>query len=361
MCKVCLILTSLVILNAYQTQGQTIETGSLFEFYEGNFQRNIRISDRIKKQWQLSTDFLQHTHFNANKYSDIDSTDQIKQVLFIYYKRNNPDLYSILELLDDGKHFDNKPNDRIYGNYLSDDLDELKTDEAILDIQLDTIGINYQFLMSSINYLPEIPKIIFPLQNSIVSLDAPTIYWEIDPIADGCGVILLDSLPVLGEELKGIIWEKEIRSNNNGLCTEKIPATLLNNKEYTLIIWSYTNTKQINGIWNRGAYSIEFSKFVADKLNKNGNLILSQNFPNPFNSETVIKYNLPDKGNVSLTIFDVLGSKIITLINQEQPQGEYYILWNGKTNLGNNVSSGVYIYNIRFNDMTISKKMLFIR
>jgi len=86
---------------------------------------------------------------------------------------------------------------------------------------------------------------------------------------------------------------------------------LLNDSKYTLIVWSFTNTTQVNA----GTYSIEWSQFKIDTLHKNKGLVHSQNFPNPFNHKTIIKYNLPDKGNVSLTIFDILGSKIISLIN----------------------------------------------
>lgn len=339
-------------------QSQTIQTESLFELYRGTYQKNIGISERIQEQWNLPNYFLQHIHYNANKDSRVDSARLIRQVLFLYYKKNNPDL-NTLELLDDGKHFDNEPNDGIYGNYLSEDFDKLKTDEAFIDVQLDTIRINYFIIQPPVNYLPAVPKIIAPLHKSVVSTKKPVIYWEIDPNADGYGIILLGSTPILGEELKDIIWEKEFRTNKDGLFTEKVPVPLVNRKGYTVIIWSYTNTKLINNEWNKGAYSIEWSQFYVDTLKKNNEeFILSQNFPNPFNSRTVIKYNLHGNGKISINIYDIIGRKITTLLSEEQSAGEHYILWNGRNNLGYDIASGIYFYNIIFNGLSITKKMI---
>jgi hypothetical protein len=267
----------------------------------------------------------------------------------------------ILELLDDGKHFDNKANDGIFGNILVGEFSEFRTDESIIDIHLDTIGINYSILYPPVNYLPEIPNIIVPQYKSIVSSEMPEISWKIDQKADGCGLILLDNTPSFGEEFQGIIWQNEYNSNDVNFFTEKVPVPLLNDKEYTLIIWSYTKTKQINNGWNRGAYSIELNKFYLDTSYKNEFLILSQNFPNPFNIMTIIKYNLPQLGRIYIKIFDIIGREINTLIDQEQSMGEHSILWNSKDDFKNNVASGVYFYNIKFNGQSIIRKMILAR
>jgi len=348
------------IITCTSLQSQTIEIGSLFEFYTGEFQKNIRISKRIQEQWNLPNNFLQHTHYNSNTDDATPSFKSIKQVLLIYYKKNEYG-HHIIELLDDGNHFDNEPDDGIYGNYIYGDFNEFITEETNINVSWDTLGINYHILQIPVDYLPEIPNIIAPSHQSIVFSDTPEIYWEIDPNADGCGAILLGNTPILGEELEDIIWEKEFRSNNNELFTEKIPVHLLNNKEYTLIIWAYTNTKQINNIWHHGAYSIEWCKFYVDTLQTNENLTLFQNFPNPFNSRTIIKYSLPEERNISINIYDIIGQEITTLIEQKQSAGEHYILWNGKNDFGNHVASGVYFCTIRFNKQIISQKMLLNR
>ncbi len=59
------------------------------------------------------------------------------------------------------------------------------------------------------------------------------------------------------------------------------------------------------------------------------NFALSQNYPNPFNPSTTIKYSIPKQSNVTLKVFDVLGSEVATLVNKEQPQGNYEVEFDG--------------------------------
>jgi len=327
----------------------------------GNFQKNIRISKKIQEQWELPNNFLQHTHYNANKDIALDSVivKSITQVLLIYEKYTS--CLNMLQLIDDGNHFDNEQDDGIYGNYICGDYDEFKIDEAIIDVRWDTMGVIYQILQIPVNHLPELPHIIIPLHQSVVSSNTPEIFGEIDQKADGCGAILLGSTPILGEDLENIIWEKEYRSTDEELFIERIPVQLHNNKQYTLIIWSYTNSKQINNNWNKGAYSVEWCEFFVDTLQKNEKLTLLQNFPDPFNSRTIIKYSLPDAGNISIKIFNIIGQEITTLIDQEQLAGEHYILWNGKNYSENDVASGVYFYNMTLDNQSISRKMMLTR
>ena len=145
------------------------------------------------------------------------------------------------------------------------------------------------------------------------------------------------------------------------LFIERIPVRLLNNHQYTLIIWSYTNTKQINYNWNDGAYSMEWCKFSVDTCQNYDKLMLSQNVPNPFNSKTVIIYNLPSPVKISLKVFDLMGREITKLIDQEQSAGEHYIIWNGKNSSGNDVASGIYLYYMTLVNRLLSRKMLLIR
>jgi len=74
--------------------------------------------------------------------------------------------------------------------------------------------------------------------------------------------------------------------------------------------------------------------------------LLKQNFPNPFNGETNIIYSLPENRKVELTVYDILGTEIITLVNDLQDAGEYNVTWNGKNSYGTAVPSGIYFYRI---------------
>jgi O-glycosyl hydrolase/flagellar hook assembly protein FlgD len=74
---------------------------------------------------------------------------------------------------------------------------------------------------------------------------------------------------------------------------------------------------------------------------------LCQNYPNPFNPETRINYYLPECGNVIIEIYNMLGKKIRTLVNESQSTGRHQIIWNSLDDAGNRVSSGVNIYKIK--------------
>jgi len=88
---------------------------------------------------------------------------------------------------------------------------------------------------------------------------------------------------------------------------------------------------------------------------------LKQNFPNPFNPTTVIKYNLVKSAKVELKIFDVLGQEIKTLVNGFVEKGRRTILWNGTDANENKVSSGIYFYRISANNWSDIKKMVLLK
>ncbi|GAB4300411.1 MAG: hypothetical protein Kow0098_27740 [Ignavibacteriaceae bacterium] len=83
---------------------------------------------------------------------------------------------------------------------------------------------------------------------------------------------------------------------------------------------------------------------------------LSQNYPNPFNPSTLIKYSIPKDGFVSLTVYNTVGEKVATLINQEMKAGEYEVNFDASS-----LSSGVYFYRLNSGEFTSVKKMLLMR
>jgi hypothetical protein len=83
---------------------------------------------------------------------------------------------------------------------------------------------------------------------------------------------------------------------------------------------------------------------------------LYQNYPNPFNPVTIIKYDLPKAGEVELVVYDILGRKVKTLVNQTQQAGRYDIQFNASS-----LASGVYIYQLRTKDFVNSKKMILLK
>jgi predicted outer membrane repeat protein len=90
-------------------------------------------------------------------------------------------------------------------------------------------------------------------------------------------------------------------------------------------------------------------------------LELGQNYPNPFNPETVIGFALPDAGNVRLEIFDLLGRKVVTLLEGPMNPGAHQVRWDGFNQQGSPVASGIYLYRLQVGAQQIQKKMVLLR
>ena len=88
---------------------------------------------------------------------------------------------------------------------------------------------------------------------------------------------------------------------------------------------------------------------------------LLQNFPNPFNPETTINYNLAEGTNVSLRIYNVVGQVVRTLVAEPQSAGRYTVRWNGSDDRGVSVSSGIYFYELRSNGFQDVKKLMLLK
>jgi hypothetical protein len=107
--------------------------------------------------------------------------------------------------------------------------------------------------------------------------------------------------------------------------------------------------------------TFEYSDEVEINLGSPNNFELAQNYPNPFNPSTVIEYSIPliersETSNVKLVIYDILGNKVVTLVNKEQPAGTYKIDFNASE-----LSNGIYFYMLETDNFTASKKMILLK
>ncbi len=92
-----------------------------------------------------------------------------------------------------------------------------------------------------------------------------------------------------------------------------------------------------------------------------GTFSLSQNYPNPFNPATTISYSLDHADESKLTIFDVLGRKVRTLVNARQQAGEYSVVWDGKNSRGHSIAGGHYFYQLQVGGIQSTRKMLLLK
>jgi len=99
-----------------------------------------------------------------------------------------------------------------------------------------------------------------------------------------------------------------------------------------------------------------------------GNFSLEQNYPNPFNSSTTIPFTVHGERKTenrpvrtTLTIYNILGRRVRTLLNEEKVPGQYRVTWDGKDERGNEVGSGVYLYRLKAGDFEQTKKMVLLK
>ena len=88
---------------------------------------------------------------------------------------------------------------------------------------------------------------------------------------------------------------------------------------------------------------------------------LGQNYPNPFNPSTKIRYGVPHDGNVTLMIYNVLGQKVRTLVDDARAAGRYEVNWDGKDDHGRAVGTGLYLYRLETGQSALVQKMLMLK
>ena len=118
--------------------------------------------------------------------------------------------------------------------------------------------------------------------------------------------------------------------------------------------WMYANAQIVH---TGGATPVEAIASLARPAAHE----LHQNFPNPFNPATHIRYDLPEAGFVRLEIFDVRGAHVQTLVADHHPAGRYLTTWHGLTDEGQQVASGVYFYRLQIGELTVGKQMALVR
>ncbi len=135
----------------------------------------------------------------------------------------------------------------------------------------------------------------------------------------------------------------------------------------------YYKIKAVDFNGNESGYSNTVSILVeGEPLSKRGviggtgfnvpeQIALYQNYPNPFNPSTAIQFDLPEAVEVELTIYSLSGQRIATLMNENLEAGSYEVKWNGKDTFGNEVSSGIYLYQLKAGEKLFIKKMMLIK
>jgi hypothetical protein len=259
-------------------------------------------------------------------------------------------------------HFDNEAIDGIYANYRIGKVNEFQTGEITIDAVFDSVEVRITAYLPPVSFVPAAPKILSPRHQSIQRSPKPVVQWLADTNADGGGIILLGNPPHIGRVFGDILWQKIFEQRSGPLLVDTIPIPLTQGKTYHLIVWSYVPTRFANGQWNGAAYSMEWSAFRIDTtFQDQGPSFIVQAFPNPFSKETIVSWNQDTQEEISISIYDMLGREVKTLVNGMMPAGQHYSVWDATSRVGTPVSSGVYILWARFRNSQQSVKLIVSR
>lgn len=204
-------------------------------------------------------------------------------------------------------------------------------------------GINFLGDPTLIVYtaVPEKMKITAAYDNGGLIIDVSNGY----DLLEDCSVILSKS---------GLIL-KELTSNKNGRVKFNYDFNLNDDYVISAVKNGFTIAqKDFNPSISTGVDEIESEELPSL-------YILNQNYPNPFNPSTVISFDLPKSSLVKLSVFNILGQEITTLVNEQLSAGSYQTEWKGNDKNSNQVGSGVYFYRMNANDYTEVKKMVLVR
>ncbi len=143
------------------------------------------------------------------------------------------------------------------------------------------------------------------------------------------------------------------------------PVALPHQKAYTIRTTGNSIVSAILYVDSSGGLYFDASSFTAVEDEVEDKPIrrfsLDQNYPNPFNPTTKIEFVLSKSGQVRIDIFNILGEKVKTLMDQHLKAGRQLVEWDGKDESGEEVASGVYFYRLQTKDFTQTKKMVLMR
>jgi hypothetical protein len=172
------------------------------------------------------------------------------------------------------------------------------------------------------------------LRNNVLSLNY--VYQTIDQLVDTLTEARVRNFERWPEKAKDHSYETEIQ--------------MMKQWVYDRVDWIETHLAMLSTVQQ----PIESEKIPIG-------FALDPNYPNPFNSATTIKYQLPQRARVTLTVYNLAGQEVIRLINEVQDHGVFKASWDGKDQTGIPLASGIYIFQIKADNFVMARKLLLVR
>jgi len=179
--------------------------------------------------------------------------------------------------------------------------------------------------------------------------------WSLDVDPDNTSILLAGELDSLGRMFESTDAGQTWSDFSNGL------TPMLESGSWATKVASVSAALALTALWGTpdgGVYKLEN---VTGALRQDDGVIpqrmaLEQNFPNPFNPSTTIRYDLSDRGHVTVSVFNVLGQEVAKLVNEVQEPGHHEVRFDGS-----GYASGVYYYRLNAGEYLATKKLLLLR
>jgi len=205
-------------------------------------------------------------------------------------------------------------------------------------------------------WIPRQPSWVF--SQGLPDTDTSQVY----PMTLESGTIYKGTVTVKAPAINGMLYIYGFKHPaTNGFIKEKTDGTNAFRARYIkqtnarVFVQPYTapTDKFTDGPkeWESSALSVQIENGTTPSA-----YTLSQNYPNPFNPSTVISFSVPKSGLVTLKVYNLLGQEVATLVNENLAANSYKVTFDAK-----NLTSGVYFYNIKAGDFSLSKKMMFVK
>jgi len=201
------------------------------------------------------------------------------------------------------------------------------------------------FNFKSIVAIPAAPLLVSPLSGNTITQDSLKLVWY------GVTGTTSYKLQVSKSNTFSTIWLEKSALADTSLVVSQLDS----NATYYWRVYAsnVAGMSSASSVWNF-VTKIPVGITKIDQFPTT--YMLSQNFPNPFNPTTVIRYDLPKEGLVTLKVYDMLGKEVTVLVNQNQSVGKYSVTFDASS-----LTSGVYIYRIQANDFISVKKLLLLK
>ena len=150
---------------------------------------------------------------------------------------------------------------------------------------------------------------------------------------------------------------------NNYQSIETINTTYLDT-EYEVGVTLYYRISALDHSGNMGEFSptVDITVLWADLENAMpSEYTIHQNYPNPFNPSTTLRYALPEQSDVKIAVYDMIGRKVRTLVNDSQDAGYKSVIWDATNDYGERVGAGIYLYQIQAGAFVQTRKMVLLK